>query len=273
MLPSVIFVGPTKCGTTWIDTYLRTRPELALPVSCKETFFFDKVFERGTDWYAAQFGDQTGMGVEVAPSLFHKPQAVENLARTLPHAKIVVVFRDPYDRAVSHYFHYRKAGVPRMTIAQMADRHPDVVEAGLFDKHARAWEAAFPGQVHYMSYDTLKADPRGFCSQLCAILGLPDTMPPSEALMGRSVNSASIPRNLFVARLTRRGAELARKFGAHGLVNALRKSPLKKAALSGGGDVGAERSEVRKDVAALSDRLGADLAAFEARLAARLTGE
>lgn len=48
LLPAVIFVGPTKCGTTWIDTYLREREEVVLPADCKETFFFDKAFNKGT---------------------------------------------------------------------------------------------------------------------------------------------------------------------------------------------------------------------------------
>lgn len=116
MLPTVIFVGPTKCGTTWIDSYLRTRPEVGLPLQQKETFFFDKCFERGLAWYEAQFGTSSEIGVEVAPSLFHKSQARENLAKTLPNTRVVIVYRDPVDRAISHYFHFRKSGEPAMTI-------------------------------------------------------------------------------------------------------------------------------------------------------------
>ncbi|WP_298497229.1 sulfotransferase domain-containing protein [uncultured Maritimibacter sp.] len=250
MLPSVIFVGPTKCGTTWIDSYLRGRPEVALPVFQKETFFFDKAFHRGVDWYKAQFGQQTGIGVEVAPSLFHKAQARENLAATIPDAKIVIVYRDPLDRAVSHYFHYRKAGERQMPIADMARVHPDIVEAGLFKTHAAVWERLFPGKVAYLKYATLKSDPLAFCEEVCSIIGIENVGKPQPALMGQLVNAASIPRSAFVARLTRRSAEAARRMGLHGLVNALRRTKLKQLAFSGRSGVSDERSSLEQDLAA-----------------------
>lgn len=253
MHPSVIFVGPTKCGTTWIDSYLRTRPEICLPQAQKETFFFDKCFERGSDWYAAQFGSQDGaqggIGVEVAPSLFHKPHARDNLAATLPDAKIVIVYRDPLDRAVSHYFHYRKAGVPRMALTEMVRAHPDIVNAGRFRTHMAAWEAAFPGQVFFLEYAMLKTDPKGFCDAVCAIVGIPPEDGLPEALMGQKVNAASIPRSALFARIGRRAAEAARRRGLHGLVNTLRETRLKQFLFSGRGNVKDERDALRGEFA------------------------
>lgn len=249
MHPSVIFVGPTKCGTTWIDSYLRTRPEVSLPQAQKETFFFDKCFERGAEWYAAQFGQQSGIGVEVAPSLFHKRHARENLAATLPDAKIVIVYRDPLDRAVSHYFHYRKAGVPRMALTEMVRAHPDIVNAGRFRTHMAEWQAAFPGRVFFLEYSMLKTSPKAFCDAVCAIVGIApeDSLP--EALMGQKVNAASIPRSAFFARIGRRSAEFARRRGLHGLVNTLRKTRLKQLLFSGRANVKDERDALRSEFA------------------------
>lgn len=262
MLPSIVFVGPTKCGTTWIDSYLRTRPEVALPVAQKETFFFDKVFDRGVDWYADQFGNASGIGVEVAPSLFHKPEARANLARTLPEARIVVVYRDPFDRAVSHYFHYRKAGEPRMSLRAMAEAHPDIIEAGLFAKHIQAWEELFPGRVSVLKYEDLKSDPAAFCAEVCALVGIPydGALPPE--LASRSVNAASLPRSQTLARVGRRAAELVRRSGGHGLVNALRKTPLKKILFSGGGGLDEERAQIRDQTKTLALPLEEDRMAF-----------
>ncbi|PRY26821.1 sulfotransferase domain-containing protein [Aliiruegeria haliotis] len=266
MLPSVIFVGPTKCGTTWVDSYLRTRSDVVLPTDTKETFFFDKVFERGKGWYEKQFADRPGIAVEVAPSLFHKPQARSNLAQTLPQARIVVIYRDPLDRAVSHYFHYRKEGARAMPIREMAEIHPDIVDAGMFHKNAMAWEELFPGQVSYLRYSDLRQDVRGFCTRLCATIGIPDTVPPDQALSDRKVNAASVPRSAGLARITRRGAEFARRVGAHGLVNRLRSTSLKGAVFSGGEDVEAEREGIRAEVGALSEALCRDRIAFEKML-------
>ena len=271
MLPNVIFVGPTKCGTTWIDTYLRSRDEVVLPVDCKETFFFDKNFDKGVEWYKSHFTEKNGVCIEVAPSLFHKTWALENLKMTCPDAKIVIVFRDPYDRAISHYFHYRKQGVPSMPIGQMAQQHPDIVEAGLFNKYSQMWEEAFPGNVYFMPYALLKSNPDEFCKKLCQIIGIePDFSLPSD-LSNRSVNSASLPRSALLALMTRRGAEMARRMGAHKLVNLMRNTPLKKMAFSGGGDVDSERNAVKLDIVNLEPYLGRDLAEFQSIFAAKLT--
>lgn len=247
MLPEVIFVGPTKCGTTWIDAYLRTRGEVVLPEQTKETFFFDKVFERGTGWYEAQFPARAGLCVEVAPSLFHKPAARAAVAATVPEVHVVIMLRDPWERAVSHYFHYRKAGEETCPITEMAEKFPVLVEASLVHKHALAWEAAFPGRVSYLSYDLLRAEPERFCRELCAVLGL-DYVAPSPALTGRRVNAAAVPRHALAARLGRRAAEWARHFGAHRLVNWLRQTPLKAWLFAGGGSVEEERRRVRTEV-------------------------
>lgn len=270
MLPAVIFVGPTKCGTTWIDTYLREREEVVLPADCKETFFFDKAFNKGTAWYEAHFQGSEGVGVEVAPSLFHKPHAIANVKATCPGAKIIIVFRDPYDRAISHYFHYRKQGAPKMPITQMAETHPDMIEAGLFNKYAQKWEEAFPGQVTFLSYEMLKTDPVRFCRDVCQQLGIPDDVPPPASLSSRSVNAASLPRSRKLAHYTRRGAEIVRRLGGHKLVNFLRQTGLKKLAFSGGNDVGTERMEIRAEVLALAPAIGDDLDAFQKNYGARL---
>jgi hypothetical protein len=50
--PEFIFVGPHKSGTTWIDNYLRSRGDVQLPIAMKETFFFDKLYDNGWDWYS-----------------------------------------------------------------------------------------------------------------------------------------------------------------------------------------------------------------------------
>lgn len=244
MLPTVIFVGPTKCGTTWIDSYLRTRPEVGLPLQQKETFFFDKCFERGLAWYEAQFGTSSEIGVEVAPSLFHKSQARENLAKTLPNTRVVIVYRDPVDRAISHYFHFRKSGEPAMTIDDMARAHPSIIDAGRFRTHAAQWEALFPGRVFYLEYATLKSDPVRFCRNVCSIIGITPPKTPLPTLMRSSVNAASIPRSALLARIVRRAAELARRNGLHGIVNRLRKTKLKKFIFSGSKDISKERQSL-----------------------------
>jgi hypothetical protein len=71
----------------------------------KETRFFDKHFHRGIDWYRAHYTHATAdqhVG-EIAPTYFASIEASERIARTLPQAKVVCVFRHPVEQVMSLY--------------------------------------------------------------------------------------------------------------------------------------------------------------------------
>ena len=118
----LLFVGPAKTGTSWVDRVLRTVDGVCLPHKVKETFFFDKHFDKGMQWYLEQFPqDRSGdLMVEVAPTYFFSDAAPERIAETIPDAQIVVTLRDPVRRAVSHYLNLRKYGFTDLDIARRA---------------------------------------------------------------------------------------------------------------------------------------------------------
>ena len=60
-----LMVGCQRCGTTWIDAALRDHPEVYLPPD-KQSYFFDRHYERGIDWYLERF-DAAGPGHRAAP--------------------------------------------------------------------------------------------------------------------------------------------------------------------------------------------------------------
>lgn len=265
--PFVLFVGPTKSGTTWIHNYLESRGDVALPSGMKETFFFDKVYERGFAWYEGLFPEasDTRLRVEVAPSLFHKPIACERALEHVPFAKIVCTVRDPFDRAVSHYFHYRKRGASRTSLRRMAEIYPDVIEAGMYARHAARWDEAFgDDRVHYLSYQLLRDDPEAFCRQLCAALEL-DYIAPDPDLVGKSVNSAKVPRSLVAARMAQAVSSGLRRYGAHRVVSTLKHVPIKRWLFSGGSELAEEKGEIKRQTVSLSETLSRDWETFQAR--------
>jgi hypothetical protein len=268
MKPDFLFVGPTKSGTTWIDSYLRERGDVSLPAYTKETFFFDKAYNKGMSWYSNQFTSDPAktVCVEVAPSLFHKPEAAARVRAELPGVKIICTVRDPIDRAVSHYFHYRKAGEPNRTMQAMIEARPDIVLPGLYFKNTEMWEEKFgPGAVQFLFYDDLSSRPDAFCQQVCDILGLP-YLPPSADLKQNAVNEAGVPRNAFLAKIVRRSSDALRESGANWLVNALKSEKLKSTVFAGGGDLGEERRSIRAQSVALADIFRDDLDKFEQRI-------
>jgi hypothetical protein len=113
--PDFIIVGAQKSGTTSLYRYLEAHPNMVPPIA-KELSFFDKNFQRGTQWYRLHFplrtagrsvdgaGEKPFTGESTAYYLIH-PLVPQRIAETLPQSKIIVVLRNPVDRAFSHYQH------------------------------------------------------------------------------------------------------------------------------------------------------------------------
>ena len=85
---------------------LRKHPQVHMSRT-KELHFFDRHFDRGPDWYSEQFAPrrrhkQVG---ETTPAYMYKPRARKRLIAQLPAARIVMILRNPVDRAYSHYWH------------------------------------------------------------------------------------------------------------------------------------------------------------------------
>jgi len=112
-LPDYIIAGAQKAGTTSLWYYLKEHPRVEPPMS-KEMSYFDVNFPSGLDWYRMHFPLERGAstngsngrprltGESSAYYMFH-PLAAQRIAQTLPKVKIILLLRNPVDRAFSHY--------------------------------------------------------------------------------------------------------------------------------------------------------------------------
>ena len=107
-LPDFLILGAQKAGTTALYAYLRRHPEITGP-SWKEVSYFDRHYARGPNWYRGNFpnllrsrGELVG---EASPSYLFHPLAPRRVAALVPDAKLIVLVRNPVDRAYSHYHH------------------------------------------------------------------------------------------------------------------------------------------------------------------------
>jgi hypothetical protein len=109
-LPDFIVAGAQKSGTTSLWAYLSEHPYVEPPIS-KEMSYFDVNFHRGTDWYRMHFPLAEAAGADApriltgestAYYMFH-PRAPGRIAQTAPQTKIILLLRNPVDRAFSHY--------------------------------------------------------------------------------------------------------------------------------------------------------------------------
>lgn len=103
---SFLIAGVQKAGTTALFDYLCEHPSLELPAS-KELHFFD---DETVDWdrpdiarYEAQFSSPDRIWGEATPIYVYWPDAIERIARYNPRMKLIFLFRDPVERAWSHW--------------------------------------------------------------------------------------------------------------------------------------------------------------------------
>jgi len=125
-LPDFLIIGAQKAGTTSLCSYLFQHPDVNAPRR-KEIHFFDSPeFSLGPAWYRAHFprGTQPGITGEASPYYLCHPHVPRRVHELLPHARLIVLLRDPVERALSHYHHQVRHGRERLSFLDAIDAEP-----------------------------------------------------------------------------------------------------------------------------------------------------
>ncbi len=159
-LPDFLLIGAMRSGTSSLFKYLAQHPELA-PSLRKEVDYFARHPHRGEDWYRRHFALESRrriaeargrslLSFEATPYYLYEPRTPARAAALLPQARLVVLLRDPVDRAFSDYQHMRRLGFEPLSFPDAVDAE----EARLTPELARM--AADPGYFsrdhHHFSY-------------------------------------------------------------------------------------------------------------------------
>jgi Sulfotransferase domain len=124
MLPGFLIVGAERCGTTSMFHVLRQHPAVfGTALRKQEVHYFDVAYDRGLDWYQSQFPVQAVAGLtarraggtpvafESSPYYMFHPLAPERIRRDLPGVRLLVLLRDPVERAYSAHANHVGHGV------------------------------------------------------------------------------------------------------------------------------------------------------------------
>jgi len=133
-LPDFIIIGVQKGGTSSLYSYLvkhpSIRPALNRQEIVKEIHFFDTNFDKGLGWYKSHFPSIIGqiyrqlkreknpITGEATPYYIYHPLAPQRVARFVPNAKIIIMLRNPVDRAFSHYQHEVRLGYEKLSFEE-----------------------------------------------------------------------------------------------------------------------------------------------------------
>lgn len=102
-LPGFLGIGATRAGSTWLWQNLRCHPELFLPDQ-KELHYFNRRYHRNLAFYAGKFQAAKGrLSGEITPAYsILPPERIRFIRRVMPKVKLILLLRDPVERAWSH---------------------------------------------------------------------------------------------------------------------------------------------------------------------------
>ena len=135
-LPDFVVLGAQKAGTTYLYNLLVQHPHIE-PAASKELHFFDNNFELGVEWYRECFpapewrdGRLTVTGEATPYYLFH-PDAARRMAEVVPGARLIVLLRNPVERAHSHYQMITRKGTELRTFEEAVEAEMGVLRGGM----------------------------------------------------------------------------------------------------------------------------------------------
>lgn len=214
-LPNFFIIGAQRCGTTSLYNYLTQHLSIVAP-SRKELHYFSYRYDRGINWYRSQFvtrvekfllevsRDRRFITGEASPSYLYHPHAAKRLRKQFPEVQLIVLLRNPVDRAYSNYKYNIKVGYEERSTPfetalcreheEIAREHQRIlkepsyysfdhqmfsyVSRGIYFEQLSRWLNYFPReQFLIIKSEELYADPAVIVSKAFQFLGVPDFKP------------------------------------------------------------------------------------------------
>ena len=105
--PDFFIIGGMRCGSTSLHHYISHHPQIITPLK-KEIHFFGENYVNGIDWYLSHFPpvpEANGILTGEASPCFAEYGIWNRVFQWFPNLKLIVVLRNPVERAYSHYNH------------------------------------------------------------------------------------------------------------------------------------------------------------------------
>lgn len=184
-----IIAGAQKAGTTSLFHWLSMHPQI-IPAKEKELHYFDFNFKKGKNFYLNQFEKKKGtILLESSPFYLFHPRVPARIKNQFPEAKLVILLRDPLERAWSHYrMNYRK-GDEKLSFQialhlekiRIAFQSPDIPESrlqkfsyasrGMYYKQISKWLDHFDRRQLFIAiFEEFYQNPQEGLSSICEFL-------------------------------------------------------------------------------------------------------
>ncbi len=229
-MPNFFIVGTVKGGTTSLYEYLKQHPQVFM-ASPKEPHFFSnlkpsqeylgkRVVSNRAD-YLSLFKEASHFNAvgEASTSYLWEKETPYRIKKCIPNAKIIIILRDPIDRAFSHYLMDVRDGLQDRPFydALLEDYSATekgyfishlYVELGMYYKQVKRYIDAFGRQsLLILSFDDFKRDSGMVFGKVARFLEI-DIKSIGSIATNRAYNAFAAPRNK-VAKLILRNKEIS----------------------------------------------------------------
>jgi Sulfotransferase family len=243
--PDFFLAGAPKSGTTALHVALARHPQLYLSRVKEPKYFLtdgppgtgggpgDEKTWREQVWrtedYRRLFADapEGTLRGESTPFYLYDPAAHARIAERVPHAKLVVVLRDPVERAHSNWAHLWSAGLePEGDFLRACALEQARVDAGwaYFWRYldlgrygrqlARLYETFPPERVLVLRYLELRSAPEKTLRRITDFLGVAADVLRDVPAENVTTQASDSPANRMLSRVLRRGERLERRYPA-----------------------------------------------------------
>ncbi|WP_197278546.1 sulfotransferase domain-containing protein [Numidum massiliense] len=225
-IPDFLIIGVQKGGTTSLYRYLSQHPRI-VPAPKKEMHFFDYQFKKGMDWYRKQFkvpsnkNKRRVLAGEATPYYMAYPHTAARIKETAPHVKLIVLLRNPVDRAYSHYYHEVKRKHEPLSFREAITREKErlrgerkrmvndhdyqsvnyrrysYLQRGKYITLLKPWLELFPReQFLFIKSETFFCRPQETLAKVTSFLGLPKCRFRTDKVHQKGNYEAPLPPNI-----------------------------------------------------------------------------
>ncbi|HEB71323.1 MAG TPA: hypothetical protein ENI77_01735 [Nitrospirae bacterium] len=227
MLPNYLVIGGARCATTWAHNCLSEHPEIFTP-KVKELNFFNTNYDKGIEYYEKYFDDASNGSFravgEASPTYLPHAECPERIARYSPNVKLIVILRNPIERAFSHYLIFKHKH-EESSFEEAIEKRPQLLSDGLYSDHLLRYYKYFSkDQLLLLFFDDIEKDPVEFIQRVYRFLDVNDHFLPRD--LENQVNMVFYPGFQNLIRWMRLGfiIELVKMTPLDGLIRRLSQS-------------------------------------------------
>jgi Sulfotransferase domain len=213
-------IGAQKSASSFVHACLAAHPHVYMPPG-EQPAFQDPWWRDGAgprdlvrNLQLAASGRLLGIK---RPDYLCLPEIPERFYRVAPASKLIVVLRNPVDRATSAYFHYVRMGffpnlqpdvgfrlLLRSALDDLFPRSPEILRFGLYGEALERWLHFFPRhQVLVLTHAGVRTNATHLLRSVYDFLGLDAFSPTPATLNSRPMAGAYSPTRLLLLDLAR----------------------------------------------------------------------